>query len=723
LHVTRFPVIQESEPNDDRKHAQTVPLNTAVAGVIDSGDVDCVAVAVRKGQRLAAEVQAIRLGGEMTDTLLAVFGPDGRPLVEVDDTPITRQDPYISFSAPADGIYTIVVRDTSFGGSPISTYALYVGEFPRPSAIYPPGGQAGKVARLRLLGLAGEPAASPVTLPSDAGPWWNYEPALDGRTAPLPVVLRARPYHCVDEADIAEKSPSSAVGLKAYDWPVAFHGAIGGRGDSDEMAINVEAGQTIQVEAFAARINSALDTILEVFDREGDLVARNDDDASHDSRIIFRASARGAYRIKIRDKGTQGGLYRVEVEEPRPSLTLFLAGPARKTQVRQVIAVPRGNRVIAFLGVRRDGFDAPVRVMPGPLPKGISMDLKDIPADTYLTPVVVEAAADAPLGASLVELKGEALTPGARVSGGFEQVVDLIPGPGDVSYQSVTVGKLAVVVTDEAPYSVSLLAPGTSLVRDGLIDLVAKVERTADFDQPVEVSLPYLPPGVEMDGPGIVPAGQTEVVLRLSARADADLAAWRLAAEARPAPPRRDRREMTLALMAQLDTAAGARRRKAPVEGMPLVASRFVPLSLTAAPISGRFTPAVAAQGKSVALVCALEAASQLPGVMEASLEGLPPRAKAQPVKVAPGTTRIEFRVAVASTTPAGKFDTLVCRLAGKSGGQAVVYRVGRGGVLRVVREGALANSNGQHPLSALEALRLKERAAGAKPSAHGKAN
>jgi hypothetical protein len=296
-------------------------------------------------------------------------------------------------------------------------------------------------------------------------------------------------------------------------------------------------------------------------------------------------------------------------------------------------------------------------------------------------------------------------------------VVDLIPGPGDVSYQSVSVGKLAVVVTEEAPYSVSLQAPGTPLVRDGFIDLVAKVEHAADFDQPIEVSLPYLPPGVEMEGPGIVPAVGTEVVLRLSARADADLAAWRLAAEARPAPPCRDRREMTLALMAQLDTAAGARRGKAPAEGMPQVASRFIPLSLTAAPISGRFTPTAAAQGKPAVLVCTLEAASQLPGVMEATLEGLPPRAKAQPVKVAPGTTRIEFRVDLASTTPAGEFDTLVCRLAGKAGGQAVVYRVGRGGLLRVVPAGALETSNGQHPLSALEALRLKERAAGSKPS------
>src|SRR6516165_4685327 len=62
VHLTPFPVVAEAEPNDDPQGATTVPLNTTVAGVIDSGEVDCVAVTLRKGQRLAAEVQAVRLG-------------------------------------------------------------------------------------------------------------------------------------------------------------------------------------------------------------------------------------------------------------------------------------------------------------------------------------------------------------------------------------------------------------------------------------------------------------------------------------------------------------------------------------------------------------------------------------------------------------------------------------------------------------------------------------
>ncbi len=333
VSLTRYPVIQESEPNDVPKTAPTVPMDTTVAGVIDSGDVDCVAVAMRKGMRFSAEVQAVRLGGEMTDTLMTILGPDGRVLATADDPPMTGQDPFATLVAPADGLYTIQIRETSYGGGPTATYALHIGDFPRPSGVFPPGGQAGKTVPLKLRGVAG-PDVETVSFPVDAGPWWEFFPTIDGRVAPTSSTLRVRPYPSVDEADLGESAPPSAGGSTALGWPVAFHGIIGGRGDSDEYAIRAKAGDAVQVEVFAARIGSPLDSILEVLDPDGDLLARDDDDATHDSRLVFRAAAEGVYRIGIRDKRREGGpgfVYRIEVEPPRPSLTVFLAGPMRKS--------------------------------------------------------------------------------------------------------------------------------------------------------------------------------------------------------------------------------------------------------------------------------------------------------------------------------------------------------------------------------------------------------
>jgi hypothetical protein len=50
--------------------------------------------------------------------------------------------------------------------------------------------------------------------------------------------------------------------------------------------------------------------------------------------------------------------------------------------------------------------------------------------------------------------------------------------------------------------------------------------------------------------------------------------------------------------------------------------------------------------------------------------------------------------------------------LTGAVGGRAVVYRVGRDGLLRVNLPGALTSGADGRPLSPLEALRVKERAA-----------
>jgi hypothetical protein len=556
-----------------------------------------------------------------------------------------------------------------------------------------------------------------LVLPADAGPWWDYYPTIAGRPSPTPTALRVRSYASVQEPDPAEAASAAAVAPEPRAWPIAFHGAIGGRGDEDEYRILARAGDVIAVEAFADRLGSPLDPVLEVRDPSGTLVARNDDDVTHDSRVEFRARDQGAYGIMIRDKRRGGGpgfVYRIEVEQPRTSLTLFLAGSVRKSQSGQVIAIPRGNRVIAYVAVRRDGFEGPVRVETSPLPAGVSLDLPEIPAATYLTPVVFEAAADAPLGASLVELRGKATAPGGTVQGGFQQFVNLVPGSGDSSYQSLIVDKLAVVITEEAPYAVSIDAPTAALTRDGALELVAKVERAKGFGNAIEVALPFLPPGVEMEGPVVVPPDKSQAVLRLFARPDADTTSWRLAAEARSAPPRRDRRDLTLALMAQLDptmagTATVGRQRRAPVEGLPTVCASLVPLELAPAPIHGRLTPAAAEQGKTVTLACSIESDSPLTSTMTATLEGLPPRAQAKPIVVRPGTRSFEFQVSVAPTTPAGEHDSLVCRLDSEIQGRAVVYRVGRGGLLKVNPPGVAPAAPDGKPLSPLDALRLKE--------------
>jgi hypothetical protein len=170
---------------------------------------------------------------------------------------------------------------------------------------------------------------------------------------------------------------------------------------------------------------------------------------------------------------------------------------------------------------------------------------------------------------------------------------------------------------------------------------------------------------------------------------------------------------MTLALMAQINaTGAGGRHARATAEGWPQVASRFVALELGPAPATGRVGPAVAEQGRTVTVAVALEHARPLPAAMTAILEGLPPRAEASPVPVAPEARRLEFRVVVARDAPVGRYEGLAVHLSGQVGGRSIVYRIGRGGRFEIHPAGAQATGGDGKPLSQLDALRAREAAA-----------
>src|SRR3954470_14690478 len=67
FHVGPYPVVQEKEPNSDFKQPQPITLNCTVAGVIENEDIDYFVVTLKKGQRMTAEVEGIRLGMTLFD--------------------------------------------------------------------------------------------------------------------------------------------------------------------------------------------------------------------------------------------------------------------------------------------------------------------------------------------------------------------------------------------------------------------------------------------------------------------------------------------------------------------------------------------------------------------------------------------------------------------------------------------------------------------------------
>src|SRR5579863_8614103 len=399
FRVTAFPVVSENEPNDLPAAAQLVAANVSIAGVITAGDVDCFQIELHRGDRLVAEVEGVRLAGAMLDTVLTVYGPDGKQIVSIDDTALFRQDPFLTLIAPEDGRYVVQVRETNYDGDENSRYALHLGSFPRPAFVYPAGGQVGQTMTVRFGGDAAGEFSQEVRLPDSPDDRSGLHAVSKGLSAPTPNPFRVSSFGNVLETE-PNDSPANAGGAVG-ELPVAFNGILERAGDVDCFRFAAMEGARWQFETFASRLGSPMDSVISIVDATGRIIVSNDDDSTHDSRLIFAAPQPGEYVLCVTDKRAAGGphfVYRVEASQPSPRLVSFLPRPDRKSQDRQAIVVPRGNRVLVMLGVQRTGVEGDVRLAASGLPEGITLAEAIVPADRFTVPVVIESQAGSPLG-------------------------------------------------------------------------------------------------------------------------------------------------------------------------------------------------------------------------------------------------------------------------------------------------------------------------------------
>src|SRR5207248_3079841 len=152
LWIGALPVVDEKEPNSDFAAPQKIPLNCTVHGVADNEDVDYFAVEAKKGQRISVEIEGMRLGTTFFDPYIAILDSKRFELATSDDTALFKQDGCLSIVAPSDGKYVIQVRESSYQGNPGCHYRLHVGTFPRPTAVFPPGGKPGDEFEVRCVG-------------------------------------------------------------------------------------------------------------------------------------------------------------------------------------------------------------------------------------------------------------------------------------------------------------------------------------------------------------------------------------------------------------------------------------------------------------------------------------------------------------------------------------------------------------------------------------------
>jgi hypothetical protein len=658
--VGPFPCVNEVEPNNNTAEAGRVELNTTVGGIITLEDVDMFTVALKKGQRLSVEAEAMRLGRVVFDASIAILDANNSELATCDDTPFLKTDPFLSIVAPADGDYRILIREAAYEGDETSAYRLHIGTFPRPNAVFPLGGKPGETLDLTFIGDPAGSFTQSVTLPSEPITDFAIFPAQNGETAPSPHQLVVSPLE-------HSTQPDNNTNLKAAHpfpaIPSAVDGILDGTANQRWFSFVAKKGRNLEIRVIARSLRSPLDSVLSVRDAKYQNLAANDDDqAFPDSFIKWTCPEDGTYYLFLRDQLGRTGpdfVFRIEIEYRKPAISASLPVAERNdSQKDKFFTIPRGNRSAAVIQLKRESVACGIAFETAGLPPGIRMIVPPIPASLNSFPVIFEADPAAPLGSLLqaytIRAVGEKAPP--NLTAQLTDTVHHLEVNNEGTYHSHTAHRIPTAVTEAVPFSIELDSPAVPIVKNGKLMLRMRAIRRDGFKGKITVKFPWNPPGISVPATVEIPPEKTDAEYELNASADAPPGNWQVCVEARANTP----------------------------TGIRTVSSQFVPLTV-AEPYLG-FTLDLAAGriGETSALLAKIEQLRGFEGEATAVLLSLPFGVTSPPVKFTKEQTEITFPLAISAKAKPGKATGLLCKVLVPENGGMVTHQTGQGGTLRI---------------------------------------
>lgn len=657
IQIGALPVVPESEPNSTLESAQAIALDVTVDGRITREDIDYFVIEARAGERITAEVEAMRLGRTMFDPYVAILDSNRYELSASDDSVLLMQDSVATTLAPRDGRYFVSIRHASFKGSDQSHYRLHVGRFPRPRIAFPPGGSPGESLTVELRGDAAGIIRQQVQLPPAPIARWPLFVEDQTGIAPSPVWLRVGNEKVVNEIELSGPTPTHSP----VPPPVAFQGILSAHHESDAWTFTATKGQQFAIRVVGREIRSPIDAVIAIHNPDGAAIASNDDANGPDSELSLTAPSDGDFTIRIRDHLRRGGpqfVYRIEVAAREPSLRVSPeVMDRRRPQFLQAIDVARGNRFAALYRITRQNIAGPVALTLGELPAGVTSTLGSLEPDESLIPIVFESASEGTPTGTLCSLTAKIAREGGDVIGGFAQAIPLVIGPpNEKVYYETHVDKIAVALTEPAPFRIEVPPLPIPLLRSGAAALRVHLVRAEGFDGEVETRMLWNPVGVSSAGSVKIPKDRAEIDYPINAAGDAPL------------------RTHQLVVLARADV-NGADR---------WVSSALIPLQIGDRFVTGKLKMCALPCGGSAAMVCNLKHIRPFEGEGKLVLKGLPHGVSAEPIQVKPGQADGIFTLVATDKAPVGRRGGLFCEFTVQVAGIASTHRLAGGGVIRI---------------------------------------
>jgi hypothetical protein len=650
ITVSALPTVMEVEPNSEFKQPQQVSNNVTVEGIIQSEDVDYFVFEAKKGDRISAEIEGIRLGDTLFDPYVAILNEARFELATSDDAALIWQDGVVSVIAPADGKYTVQIRESSYGGNGSCYYRCHIGNYPRPVAVVPSGGKPGQKVAVKFLGdVAGE-FSRDFDLPAQATPEFAVFAQDEKGISPS-----GNRFRIVDLDNVVEQEPNESLqqATKAA-APIAFNGVLSSKTDVDFYGFTAKQGQTLDIHVWARRLRSELDSVLILYNAQGGAIASNDDNGGPDSFIRFGVPADGEYFLEVRDHLRRGGSafhYRIEVSPLVPEVQLGVSEFAQFVEPK--IAIPQGNRFPLIVNANRIAFGGVLDFRGLNLPRGVTVESFGMAADSNLAQVILAAAPDAPTAGKFSQIAGSLNDPNNPTppTGEVRLPTVLVRAQNNIPFWTEPTTSLAMAVTQKVPFTLEVVEPKAPLVQNGQMSLKVVAKREAEFKAPIKIELILNPNGVNSSREVSIAEGQNEAFIALNAAGNAQVKVHKIAV----------RGEATVG------------------NGPIMICSPFVDLRVAEPYVRLNYEAAAVELGAGTELFVKLETATPFEGNAKVQLLGLPNKVTTEPLEFNKDAKELVFKVKAEADAPQGVNKSLFCQIVVTENGEPIVHNIGTG--------------------------------------------
>ena len=507
LAIGTLPEITKGEKSGmDSGAPQTVELPATLVGTISStGEKNNYQFAGKAGEDIVFRVQASTLGSKLT-SMLSLSDSAGQILASSSQNR-SGHDAELTFKLPHDGQYVVSISDRNLGGGADHFYRLDAGDLPYITGVFPLGVHAGQAAQVSIRGVnLGMISTTKVSAPATAEGW---------TTIPLEVVGQGiRPINHArlavgNEPEITETEPNDSIDhAQSLSLPITINGHIDGaatRGssaDEDYFRFHATKGEKLNIDVAAARLDSPLDSVMEILDSQGKAISRatirclnetittlsDKDSRTTGIRLVSTTNLHEEDYVMVGDE-----LNRIDFIPDQPDADTILTG--------------MGGVRLAYLGT--------------------SPDVHPVNTPVYKAQILAPDAEFPSNGLPVFHLtwRNDDGGPGY----GADSKLDFVaPADGDYFLHLKDVRAMEgpdfayrLTVRDETPdFKLRAEPANPNIPRGGSVPVTVSVDAIRAFDGPIEITVKGLPKDVSASSAVILP-GQISTVLVLTASPDA----------------------------------------------------------------------------------------------------------------------------------------------------------------------------------------------------------